>query len=95
MSQHKLVCRVEQIIEWTQQYDVEVEVDTPMLLEVPQLPGAPPQPPRATGGAPPPDSFAVVQLRCKNSTWTLAPFPNCFPIYEPFAVALPPGATQK
>ena len=69
---------------------LDVAVYTPMLLEVPQL-----QPPRTTGGAPPPDSFAVVQLRCKNSTWTLAPFPNCFPIYEPFAVALPPGATQK
>ena len=71
---------------------LDIAVYTPMLLEVPQLPGAPP---RATGGAPPPGSFAVVQLRCKNSSWSLAPFPNCFPIYEPFAVALPPGATHK
>jgi ubiquitin C-terminal hydrolase len=58
----------------------------PLLIEVPQLPGSAS---RANGGLPPPGSYAIVTLRCSKKSWGS----YCFPIYHPFAVALPPGAS--
>jgi ubiquitin C-terminal hydrolase len=61
----------------------------PLLLEVPPPPEGGAARPMA-GGLPPSNSYAIVSLRCIKAQWEKG---LCFPIYWPFAVALPPGAT--